>query len=70
MIKKDAKEEHVHDEGLQSKKCIKYLYDNVFKSSKNVGDDNLKYHLINEFIKAKLQNKGDVSRLLIYFLIF
>jgi hypothetical protein len=47
------------------KKCLKDLYDNDFKPPKDVGDDNLKHHLINEFTEAKLHKGNDVGRLLI-----
>jgi len=67
MIKEDAQEEHVIDEkNLKEKKCLKDLYDNVFRSQKNIVDDNFKHHFITELTITKLHEGNDISRLLIF----
>jgi hypothetical protein len=58
----------VNDERLKKQKCLKNIYDKFLISPKDVGDDNLKHHLINELTKAKLHEGYDVGRLLIIFL--
>jgi hypothetical protein len=44
MIEEDAQDEHLaHNEKLEEQEYSKVLYDNIFKSQKDIGDDNLEY---------------------------
>lgn len=58
----------IDEKNLKENKCLKDLYDNVFRSQKNVIDDNFKHHFINELTIAKLHEGNDIGRFLFLFL--
>lgn len=44
IIEEDAQDEHLaHNKKLEEQEYSKVLYDNIFKSQKDIGDDNLEY---------------------------
>jgi hypothetical protein len=44
IIEEDAQDEHLaHKKKLKEQEYSKVLYDNIFKSQKDIGDDNLEY---------------------------
>lgn len=65
MIEEDAQDEHLaHNEKLEEQEYSKVLYDNIFKSQKDIGDDNLEYYPTSQLVRIRQMKELMTNKLL------